>query len=212
MPRGGHAPDLSQTEARHIYQAMLTGPGNMDNFSDGNLSPEEKRDVIAYLYSLREQPAYGGFTLGGLGPVSEGLFAWVVGIGAMVGFAIWIAGHTTRSTKQKEGAGGMTDLETHGLHAQDGQDGHHLPALEPDDPITNPGLPEHTWRPTDVDPAQGHPCRAADRRAVRALRRVRRALRGRLLHRRQRRQPRHRLRAGRLHGGAGFRARVAPCC
>jgi ubiquinol-cytochrome c reductase cytochrome c subunit len=103
MPRGGHAPDLSQTSARHIYEAMLTGPGNMDNFSDGNLSSEEKRDVIAYLYSLREQPAYGGFTLGGLGPVSEGLFAWVVGIGVMVAFATWIAAHTTRSTKQKDG-------------------------------------------------------------------------------------------------------------
>jgi ubiquinol-cytochrome c reductase cytochrome c subunit len=103
MPQGGYAPNLSNTEARHIYQAMLTGPGNMDNFSDGNLSPEEKRDVIAYLYSLREQPAYGGFTMGGLGPVSEGLFAWVVGMGAMVAFAIWIAAHTTRSTKQKDG-------------------------------------------------------------------------------------------------------------
>jgi ubiquinol-cytochrome c reductase cytochrome c subunit len=103
MPRGGYAPDLSETEARYIYEAMITGPGNMDNFSDGNLSPEEKRDVIAYLYSLREQPAYGGFTLGGLGPVSEGLFAWVLGIGVMVGFAVWIAAHTTRSTKQKDG-------------------------------------------------------------------------------------------------------------
>jgi ubiquinol-cytochrome c reductase cytochrome c subunit len=103
MPRGGHAPSLTDTEAKYIYEAMLTGPGNMDNFSDGNLSPEEKRDVIAYLYSLREQPAYGGFTLGGLGPVSEGLFAWLVGIGTMVGFAVWIAAHTTRSSKQKDG-------------------------------------------------------------------------------------------------------------
>jgi ubiquinol-cytochrome c reductase iron-sulfur subunit len=31
---------------------------------------------------------------------------------------------------------------------------HGLPALPPDEPITNPGLPAHTWRPTDVDPAQ----------------------------------------------------------
>ncbi|MCW2798159.1 MAG: aioB, partial [Nocardioides sp.] len=27
-----------------------------------------------------------------------------------------------------------------------------LPELSPDEPIANPGLPEHTWRPTDVDP------------------------------------------------------------
>lgn len=31
-------------------------------------------------------------------------------------------------------------------------DDHHLPALAPEEPIENPGLPEHTWRPTDVDP------------------------------------------------------------
>ncbi len=101
MPRGGNAPALTDTEAKHIYEALLTGPGQMPTFSNGNLSPEEKRDVIAYLYSLREQPDYGGFNLGGLGPVSEGLFAWVVGLGSLVGFAVWIAAHTARSTKQK---------------------------------------------------------------------------------------------------------------
>lgn len=101
MPQGGYAPNLSDTEAVHIYEAMLTGPGQMDSFSNGNLSPEEKRDVISYLYSLREQPSYGGFTLGALGPVTEGLFAWVLGIGLLVGFAVWIAAHTTRTTKKK---------------------------------------------------------------------------------------------------------------
>jgi len=104
MPRGGYAPDLSNTSARHIYEAMLTGPGQMDNFSNGNLSPEEKRDVIAYLYSLRDQPQYGGFGLGGNGPVGEGLIAWLVGIGGLVGFATWIAAHTARTTKKKESA------------------------------------------------------------------------------------------------------------
>jgi ubiquinol-cytochrome c reductase cytochrome c subunit len=102
MPRGGYAPDLSNTNARHIYEALLTGPGQMDSFSNGNLSPEEKRDVIAYLYSLRDQPQYGGFDLGGMGPVSEGLFTWLVGIGACVGFATWIAAHTARSNKTKK--------------------------------------------------------------------------------------------------------------
>jgi quinol---cytochrome-c reductase cytochrome c subunit len=99
MPRGGSAPDLSNTAARHIYEALLTGPGQMPSFANGDLSPEEKRDVIAYLYSLREQPQYGGFDLGGMGPVSEGLFTWLIGIGGCVGFAIWIAAHTARSNK-----------------------------------------------------------------------------------------------------------------
>jgi ubiquinol-cytochrome c reductase cytochrome c subunit len=88
-------------DSKYIYEAMLTGPQNMDNFTNGNLSPEEKRDIIAYLHSLEDNPGYGGFGMGGLGPVSEGMFAWLVGIGSLVGVAVWIAAHTTRSTKTR---------------------------------------------------------------------------------------------------------------
>ena len=101
MPEGKRAPALHNSSAKHIYEAMLTGPAEMDVFSNGNLSPEEKRDVILYLQSLKDDPGYGGFSMGGLGPVSEGLFAWLVGIGVLVGFAVWIAAHTTRSEKTK---------------------------------------------------------------------------------------------------------------
>ncbi|QBX54101.1 c-type cytochrome [Nocardioides seonyuensis] len=101
MPRGGYAPSLHGVDPKYIYEAMLTGPQQMPNFSNGNLDPEAKRDVIAYLTSIQENPEYGGFGLGGLGPVSEGLFAWLLGIGGLVGVAVWIASHTTRSKKTK---------------------------------------------------------------------------------------------------------------
>ena len=104
MPRGGYAPTLHGVEPRYIWEAMITGPQQMPNFSNGNISPDQKRDVIAYLGSLEETPEYAGFTLGGLGPVSEGLFAWVIGIGGLVGAAVWIASHTTRSKKSKVNA------------------------------------------------------------------------------------------------------------
>jgi ubiquinol-cytochrome c reductase cytochrome c subunit len=109
MPRGGQAPKIRGVEPKFIYEAMLTGPQSMDTFSNGNLPPDAKRDVIAYLEALDEQPGYGGFGLGGLGPVSEGLFAWLVGIGGCVGFAVWIAAHTTRSNKQPGTSGKGAD-------------------------------------------------------------------------------------------------------
>jgi ubiquinol-cytochrome c reductase cytochrome c subunit len=99
LPGGKYAPSLKGVSNKHIYEAMLTGPQQMPVFSDGVLKPSEKRDVIAYVKSLQNSPAYGGTTLGALGPVSEGLAAWVVGIGALVGFAVWIASHSVRSKK-----------------------------------------------------------------------------------------------------------------
>lgn len=101
MPNGGYAPNLHGVEPRHVYEAMLTGPQTMDTFSDGNIAPEDKAKVIAYLESIQDNPGYGGFSLGGLGPVSEGTFAWLFGIGSCVAFAVWIASHTTRSKKKK---------------------------------------------------------------------------------------------------------------
>jgi ubiquinol-cytochrome c reductase cytochrome c subunit len=87
---------------KHMYEAMVTGPQQMPVFSDDVLKPEEKRDIINYVKSLEENPGYGGFSMGALGPVSEGMFAWVVGIGALVGFAVWIAAHTAKSEKGKK--------------------------------------------------------------------------------------------------------------
>lgn len=101
MPRGGYAPKIRGVEPKYIYEALLTGPQNMPSFSNGNLTPEEKRDIIAYLETLDESAAVGGFGMGGLGPVAEGMFAWVLGIGTLVGFAVWIAAHTTRSSRKK---------------------------------------------------------------------------------------------------------------
>jgi ubiquinol-cytochrome c reductase cytochrome c subunit len=99
LPGGKYAPTLEGVTEKHLYEAMLTGPQQMPVFSDDVLKPDEKRDIIAYVKSLESSPSYGGFGLGAFGPVSEGLFAWIIGIGGLVGFAVWIAAHTTRSKK-----------------------------------------------------------------------------------------------------------------
>lgn len=101
MPNGGYAPQILGVDQRYVYEAMLTGPQTMPTFTNGTLAPEAKRDVIAYLQSIDDNPAYGGFGMGGLGPVSEGMFAWLVGIGSLTGFAIWIAAHTTRTSRKR---------------------------------------------------------------------------------------------------------------
>ena len=104
LPRGRFAPSLDGVSEKHIFEAMLTGPQQMPVFSDEVLTPEDKRQIISYLKKNEESPAYGGFKLGSLGPVTEGLAAWVIGMGALVGFAVWIAANPARSTKKKRAA------------------------------------------------------------------------------------------------------------
>ncbi|WP_116051063.1 c-type cytochrome [Amycolatopsis palatopharyngis] len=88
---GKFAPELGPATEEQIYTAMLTGPQNMPKFSDRQLSPEEKRDIVAYVKSVSDgNNNPGGNSLGGLGPASEGVIAWVVGIGALVGVTLWI--------------------------------------------------------------------------------------------------------------------------
>lgn len=97
LPNGKYAPSLMETSPKNLYQAMLTGPQQMPVFSDAVLLPEDKRAIIAYVVSLQQQHNPGGFGLGRLGPVSEGLWGWLVGIGALIAVAVWIGAKVPRA-------------------------------------------------------------------------------------------------------------------
>jgi ubiquinol-cytochrome c reductase cytochrome c subunit len=90
LSSGKFAPPLGPADEQQIYLAMLTGPQNMPKFSDRQLTPEEKRDIVAYVRSASETASPGGYGLGGFGPVAEGMAMWVVGIGAVIGVSLWI--------------------------------------------------------------------------------------------------------------------------
>ena len=60
----------------------------------------QRRNIIAYVKQVQDQPNYGGLAGGGLGPVVDGLFTWVIGIGGLVIAAIWIGAHGARVKKR----------------------------------------------------------------------------------------------------------------
>ena len=90
LTEGKFAPPLRDIDAAHVYGAMLTGPQNMPVFNAQHISPDETREIIAYLNYLDENPSVGGFDLGSLGPVSEGLFIWIFGLGGIVAVTVWL--------------------------------------------------------------------------------------------------------------------------
>ncbi len=90
LSSGKWAPGLDPATPAQIYTAMLTGPQNMPKFSDRQLSPEEKRDIVAYVRMASDTPNPGGYGLGGFGPASEGMVIFIVGMVAAIGAAMWI--------------------------------------------------------------------------------------------------------------------------
>ncbi len=90
LSEGKVAPTLMDSTPTEIYEAMLTGPQSMPVFNEANITPEGKRDIIAYIDSKQTETSVGGLNLGSIGPVVEGLWVWVVGIGGLIGIAVWI--------------------------------------------------------------------------------------------------------------------------
>jgi len=94
LTQGKFAPSLWETTPTHIYEAMLVGPQSMPVFNNANLTPEAKRDVISYLEEQR-QPSAGGLKLGAIGPVAEGFWAWMVGIGLIIASTVWVGARSS---------------------------------------------------------------------------------------------------------------------
>ncbi|TCP55097.1 menaquinol-cytochrome c reductase cytochrome c1 subunit precursor [Tamaricihabitans halophyticus] len=91
LSSGKFGPHLDGVSEEEIYTAMQSGPQNMPKFSDRQLTPEEKEDIVAYVKSVTDgNNNPGGNALGGYGPMPEGLIVFVVGIGALVGVTLWI--------------------------------------------------------------------------------------------------------------------------
>lgn len=90
LTEGKFAPPLIGVESKHIYEAMLTGPQNMPIFSDQNISPEDKRNILAAVRWYEENGATSVVSLGGIGPVAEGIFLWIIGLGGLVGVTVWM--------------------------------------------------------------------------------------------------------------------------
>ncbi len=91
LSQGKYAPTLMGVEPKHIYEAMVTGPQSMPVFSDKIITPAEKLSIIKWIKSAESEPNLGGASLGRVGPVTEGLLAWTLGLGMLIGVAVWLA-------------------------------------------------------------------------------------------------------------------------
>jgi ubiquinol-cytochrome c reductase cytochrome c subunit len=94
LSAGKSAPSLNSSTDLQIMTAMMTGPESMPIFSDNQITPQEKREIVSYIQTLKASADPGGHGIDRIGPVSEAIVIWVGGIGFLMIVILWIGAKT----------------------------------------------------------------------------------------------------------------------
>jgi ubiquinol-cytochrome c reductase cytochrome c subunit len=84
LPAGYIAPSLLHDDAIRVAEAIRVGPGLMPQFPASALTDQQVADIVTYVQALPARENDGGWGIGDLGPVAEGTFGWVVGVGLLL--------------------------------------------------------------------------------------------------------------------------------
>jgi ubiquinol-cytochrome c reductase cytochrome c subunit len=74
------APPLDRASPVEIAEAVRTGPYLMPRFSEKQIHDDELNSIIRYVQYAKDPDDRGGWSLGHVGPVPEGLVTWFVAI------------------------------------------------------------------------------------------------------------------------------------
>jgi quinol---cytochrome-c reductase cytochrome c subunit len=85
---GGVAPALDRATPRQIAEAVRVGPYLMPVFSKRQISDAQLDSIIRYVEYAKHPDDRGGWALGHVGPVPEGLVTWFVGIASILAITL----------------------------------------------------------------------------------------------------------------------------
>jgi ubiquinol-cytochrome c reductase cytochrome c subunit len=81
---GGVAPSLEDATPVQIAEAVRVGPYLMPRFSRKQLSDADVDSIIRYVEHTKDPEDRGGWAIGHIGPVPEGLVTWLIAMVALV--------------------------------------------------------------------------------------------------------------------------------
>jgi ubiquinol-cytochrome c reductase cytochrome c subunit len=81
---GAVAPPLEDATAVQVAEAVRIGPYLMPRFSTRQISERHLDSIIRYVQYAKHPDDRGGWAIGHVGPVPEGLVTWFIGIAAIV--------------------------------------------------------------------------------------------------------------------------------
>jgi ubiquinol-cytochrome c reductase cytochrome c subunit len=74
----GAAPALQQATPAQIAEAVRIGPYLMPRFDQRQISDAQLNSIVAYVLAQRHPDDRGGWGIGNIGPIPEGLVAWLL--------------------------------------------------------------------------------------------------------------------------------------
>jgi ubiquinol-cytochrome c reductase cytochrome c subunit len=81
---GGVAPPLADSNPVEIAEAIRVGPYLMPQFSERQIGDREVDSIIRYVQHTRHPEDRGGWAIGHIGPVPEGIVAWLIAMVVLV--------------------------------------------------------------------------------------------------------------------------------
>ena len=87
---GGVPPPLAADSPVQVAEAVRIGPYLMPRFSKKAISDRQLDSIIAYVQYTKHPDDRGGWAIGHLGPVPEGLVTWFIALVALVGMCVVI--------------------------------------------------------------------------------------------------------------------------
>jgi len=75
---GGVAPALQEATPQQIAEAVRIGPYLMPAFPERQIDQRELESIARYVLSTRNPPNRGGWGIGNIGPIPEGMVAWLL--------------------------------------------------------------------------------------------------------------------------------------
>jgi ubiquinol-cytochrome c reductase cytochrome c subunit len=87
---GARVPPLDEDTPTQVAEAVRIGPYVMPSFSEQHISDAELDSIVRYVEYTQHPDDRGGWGIGSLGPVPEGMVTWFIGIVVLLAACIAI--------------------------------------------------------------------------------------------------------------------------
>ncbi|HUA11828.1 MAG TPA: c-type cytochrome [Solirubrobacteraceae bacterium] len=96
---GAIVPSLDAATPTQIGEAVRIGPYVMPRFSSGELTDAQVNSLARYIQSIQHPDDLGGWGIGRIGPIPEGMVAWLLAAAALLLIARLLGERTSDETE-----------------------------------------------------------------------------------------------------------------